>query len=470
MIAGLEAEHSWNNGAVVLNRQGAIWPRYDLSRVVGLGSLGERDDVREPSYGRRGEVPRPTVRRGKTVAYEGTIRARTLIELQLGRAALLDAFDNPDELQMNVLLPYQRTNRVPNPSPSGAVAPWGQASGRTAAAALALVADGTSPTGEAIESVGSGSAAFQGLDISLGVMEAGTYPVTVALRTITGATAKRIGVANLPFTTDLTVIANAVTPAGPYVVWTGEVTIVTPGTYYLYIRTDAVAASTFRVAAAAVGTDTYFDGDTPGARWAGLPNNSRSRFPGGDRYFKAGAMSADVPDEQFSRNWERKFTVVVRNSDGRVFYPELAGPVDTPAPVASAGTNLPLTPAYVIPTGGSKTTTPTFTNPGKAEADPILTVRGPVTNPLLIHDTQWRALRFPSLVVPAGQDLIVDFRDRTVRLNGVEMGGEIDHGLSDWWDDGVPGLVPGANIVSVVGTAQTASTNLGVTFFPADPA
>lgn len=97
MIGKLEARHAWSGG-VTLNRKVddagvAVWPRYELQRIGGLGSLGDIDDQRRDRIGRRGELPLPALRRGKTVTYEGEILARTLLELRTAEQALLAAFD-----------------------------------------------------------------------------------------------------------------------------------------------------------------------------------------------------------------------------------------------------------------------------------------------------------------------------------------------------------------------------------------
>ena len=103
MIAGIDGQHRWyppgsGDVAVVLNQQynestgDPIWPWFKVKRIPGLYSLGDPQDVRDNRVGADGEIPRLGRRRGKTVVYEGVIKARTRRELIEGRDALCAAF------------------------------------------------------------------------------------------------------------------------------------------------------------------------------------------------------------------------------------------------------------------------------------------------------------------------------------------------------------------------------------------
>lgn len=100
LVPGLEAYHTWN-GSVVLNDR-AAWPRYRLKRISGLRSLADPEDRRDKNFARAGEVARSSVRRGKTVTYEGVIEGRSLIEMELADANLRGAFDSMEEGQMTI--------------------------------------------------------------------------------------------------------------------------------------------------------------------------------------------------------------------------------------------------------------------------------------------------------------------------------------------------------------------------------
>jgi hypothetical protein len=107
MIGGIEALHFWTPpgaltpaitlGAVKAPTTGVlIWPRYKLTRVSGLHSLGDPQDNRDLLVGRIGEISRLSKRRGKTVVYEGTITARNLLELRTAEQDLRAAFFDLD--------------------------------------------------------------------------------------------------------------------------------------------------------------------------------------------------------------------------------------------------------------------------------------------------------------------------------------------------------------------------------------
>jgi hypothetical protein len=104
MIAQTEGIHAWTPPgagavAVELGRTtsdvGApVWPRYTLSRVSGLGSVGDPEDNRDRPAGQAREIARLSLRRGKTVTYEGKIKAQSLLELREAEADLRAAFDD----------------------------------------------------------------------------------------------------------------------------------------------------------------------------------------------------------------------------------------------------------------------------------------------------------------------------------------------------------------------------------------
>jgi hypothetical protein len=103
MIAGIEGHHAWtppgaSEPAIVLGRTHddageLVWPHFKLLRVTGLGSTGEPEDNRDRPPGRGGETARLSRRRGKSVVYEGEVKARTLLELREAEATFRAAFD-----------------------------------------------------------------------------------------------------------------------------------------------------------------------------------------------------------------------------------------------------------------------------------------------------------------------------------------------------------------------------------------
>jgi hypothetical protein len=95
-VPGLEATHTWNNG-VVLNNRGTSPatrpdPCYKLDRIGGLKSLADPEDQRDAGTGRAGEIERLSVRRGKTLTYEGMIQSRSLAGLRTAESTMTAAF------------------------------------------------------------------------------------------------------------------------------------------------------------------------------------------------------------------------------------------------------------------------------------------------------------------------------------------------------------------------------------------
>jgi hypothetical protein len=104
MIAGIEGIHAWTPpgagaaaielGRILDDTGKPVWPRYTIKQITGLRSIGDPEDNRDRPPGRAIEIARRSQRRGKTVVYEGRIKARTLIQLEEACAALSAAFDD----------------------------------------------------------------------------------------------------------------------------------------------------------------------------------------------------------------------------------------------------------------------------------------------------------------------------------------------------------------------------------------
>jgi hypothetical protein len=99
-ILGIEARHQWNDG-VVMGDEGAS-PRIKIEDIGGLRSLAEAEDNRDAAMGRRGERARNSFRRGKTLAYELLLQARSLAELRRLVTDLAGTFDSLAEGRMLV--------------------------------------------------------------------------------------------------------------------------------------------------------------------------------------------------------------------------------------------------------------------------------------------------------------------------------------------------------------------------------
>lgn len=104
MIGKSEAIHAWTppgaaEPAIELGRvkddAGAlIFPCFTIKRLTGFGSVGDPEDNRDRPPGQQREQPRKSLRRGKTITYEGTLKARSLLELREAEALFTAAFDD----------------------------------------------------------------------------------------------------------------------------------------------------------------------------------------------------------------------------------------------------------------------------------------------------------------------------------------------------------------------------------------
>lgn len=148
--------------------------------------------------------------------------------------------------------------------------------------------------------------------------------------------------------------------------------------------------------------------------------------------------------------YERTFALGIRMSDPRFIGP--TQPVVQTAGITNiGGTPLPWVLPIPIAAPGSSSGAATVTYAGTAPGDPVFNLYGPSTNPGIRSDTVNKELRW-TLSLTVNDFLVVDFRDRSVLLNGTEdVSYLIDRGRSNWWDGDVGGLVAGTNSLVYVG-------------------
>lgn len=283
-VPKLEAQHVWGGGLTLGNASAHPW--FELARVDGLGSLGEREDNRESATARALEIARRSLRRGKTVVYTGLIKARSAQELRLGEDLLQGAFRETAETRMDIVPPA----------------------------------------------------------------------------------------------------------------------------------------------------------------WFGGPSF----------FYYAGAMAADVVDEQtfapqhLPSPWVRPFVVALRMSDPRVYREWQVAP--TVGRFAPEGLTLPVTLPVTIPAGSVVGSPQSAGLPSQvavvndtAPTEPLIDVPGPLQGLWAYNDTLGVQLLMPSLVAPAGAVTRVDFSQRMVTVNGIEVLGVVDPS-STWWDVAA-GLATGVNLL-----------------------
>lgn len=108
MLPGKEGRHAWTppgaeEPAVTLGLRRddegkEVWPYFHIRRITGTRSAGEAEDNASARVGGLGLDPERSERRGKIVAYEGTIKARTLRDLREAEDTLQAAFADITEL------------------------------------------------------------------------------------------------------------------------------------------------------------------------------------------------------------------------------------------------------------------------------------------------------------------------------------------------------------------------------------
>lgn len=102
-VPKLGARHAWPG---ITLGDPAVWPRFMLRAVEGLGSLGERESTTRKALGRTGEIPQRATRAGKAVIYRGDIEALTLTQLRAAEHQLTGAFADPRPQRMDITTPF----------------------------------------------------------------------------------------------------------------------------------------------------------------------------------------------------------------------------------------------------------------------------------------------------------------------------------------------------------------------------
>lgn len=104
-----------------------------------------------------------------------------------------------------------------------------------------------------------------------------------------------------------------------------------------------------------------------------------------------------------------------------------------------AGTTVPLTVPFTLPTVGTGPSQVTVTNAGTVATRPTVTFAGPLVDPQIANLTQGRTLAF-TITLASGDLLVVDFDRRSVTLNGSASRSNTLNSGAAWWD-----ISPGGN-------------------------
>lgn len=202
---------------------------------------------------------------------------------------------------------------------------------------------------------------------------------------------------------------------------------------------------------------------------------------GGASYFYRARPLSIVSDEKWivgphdsrSGGFERAYVLSLRMDDPRFFLTTQTSAESTGNPTATpAGAPWSWT---TNSTGyGTNSVAVNVTNTGLADADPVIELRGPtsgsVVAPRLANFTAQVGLRFSeSLQIAAGDKVVIDFAERScIRdSNGEDVDRYRVADWSDWWDDGVPGLLKNAAQSIRYGAKTTgAGMKVVVKFYP----
>ena len=148
-----------------------------------------------------------------------------------------------------------------------------------------------------------------------------------------------------------------------------------------------------------------------------------------DWEFYGRVMQCDSDDEQFTGEthvwpFQRRVTLGVRLSDPRVYTT-----VEQSVSAANGAAG-------------------TIDNQGSTDTLPRIELAAVAAGTDLIISRAGYTLRFNDL--PAGA-VVVDFRRRRATVDGVDISGLLDIAASNWWDETVEGIPPGAIAVTVDG-------------------
>lgn len=149
-------------------------------------------------------------------------------------------------------------------------------------------------------------------------------------------------------------------------------------------------------------------------------------------FFNGRIIDLEIDEEQvngptFVWPWTRTFQLSLQQSDARVY-------------VDNGGA------AYAANVAGA---TANADNEGSTDTDPSFVVQCLAATPCVLkNNTTGRKLRVAGM--PAGA-LVIDFLTREITQGGADASKYLDEGNTDWWDENVPGIIPGINAVQVTG-------------------
>jgi hypothetical protein len=175
---------------------------------------------------------------------------------------------------------------------------------------------------------------------------------------------------------------------------------------------------------------------------------------GGQEQFLAARVQQPL---RISGNWIKDFQIAMVAADPRRYSTVLESSTvaaDATAGVGGFSFNLhfPINFGAASPTGQVL-----VENNGNMETWPVLTITGPGTNPSIYNASTDQRITF-AYTLAAGETLVVDTLNRTVKLNGVtDRYSALDFTNTEWWP-----LVPGVNDIRLAFASYSAGATLKV--------
>lgn len=173
----------------------------------------------------------------------------------------------------------------------------------------------------------------------------------------------------------------------------------------------------------------------------------------------SGALDAPLASELGAAPMVR-FAVALEAPDPRIYSDtESTGSYD-PTDAGTGGLTFPLTfPLEFDASAGAGTLQ--VENAGTIGTPAVLTITGPVVNPIIDNETAGLSIYTRNLDLAAGETVELDTLSRTVLLGGTTPRPDlVDVSLTDWWT-----LLPGVNQLRLRGSGMSAgATELAVTY------
>lgn len=154
-----------------------------------------------------------------------------------------------------------------------------------------------------------------------------------------------------------------------------------------------------------------------------------------------------------------RYAVSLFAGDPRLYGAALkAGSYDPTESLSGGGVTFPLT--FELTFSTSTATHLELANGGNFQTPPVLTITGPVIDPIIDNDSLPASIAFDAVLGDA-DELVVDVAQRSVQLNGADrLDLLVVADTTDWWE-----LAPGTNRIRLRGTGMAAGqTELAVQY------